>query len=128
MLMWTAIVFLACFSVAVSGYALQNRKQLMAVQAQLNSTADSLRDDLSAVNSGAIGVGQRLIAAEQRLNKLLTDQKQWHSLDTDAQPFRHAVNLVERGAEPKQLAEQFGLTESEAQLMALMKSRKASNQ
>lgn len=126
MLMWTAIVFLTCFSVAVAGYALQNRKQLLALQAEFSSTAESLRNELSAVNSAAIGVGQRLIAAEKRLNELLSEQKQWQS-DTDAQPFRHAVNLVERGAEPEQLAEQFGLTESEAQLMALIKNRKASN-
>lgn len=127
MLMWAAIVFLACFSVAVSGYALQNRKQLLALQAQFISATESLRSELSAVNSGAIGVGQRLIAAEKRLNEMLSEQKQWQS-DTDAQPFRHAVNLVEGGAEPNQLAEQFGLTESEAQLMALMKNRKASNE
>ena len=127
MLMWAAIVFLACFSVAVSGYALQNRKQLLALQVQFISATESLRSELSAVNSGAIGVGQRLIAAEKRLNEMLSEQKQWQS-DTDAQPFRHAVNLVEGGAEPNQLAEQFGLTESEAQLMALMKNRKASNE
>lgn len=122
MLMWTAIVLLACFSVAVSGYALQNRKQLLDLQAQFTSTTASLRSELSAVNSGAIGVGQRLIAAEKRLNELFSKQQQWLS-DADAQPFRHAVNLVEGGAEPEQLAEQFGLTESEAQLMALMKNR-----
>lgn len=127
MLMWTAIAFLACFSVAVSGYALQNRKHLLELQAQFASVTESLRSELSAVNSGAIGVGQRLIAAEKRLNELVSDQQQWQS-DAEAQPFRHAVNLVERGAEPKQLAEQFGLTESEAQLMALMKNRKASMQ
>lgn len=126
MLMWTAIVLLACFSVAVSGYALQNRKQLLELQEQFKSSNDALRNELSAVNSGAIGVGQRLIAAEKRLNDLTTDQQQWQ-VNNETQPFRHAVNLAEQGAEPKQLVEQFGLTESEAQLMALMKNRKASN-
>ncbi len=81
----------------------------------------ALREELSAVNGAAIGVGQRLIAVEKRL-KLSIKQQQMDVSNIDIQPYDQAATMAEQGADVQQLVDRCGLPEAEASLLSLLQS------
>ena len=126
MLIWGALFVLAAFSVAVSSYAINNRKKLEKLQQQFDAKIQQLNKELDAVNGGAIGVGQTLINIEKKLNAAIADQERLQA-SAEYQPYGQAEAMARQGAEAEQLAERFGLSESEAQLMSLLRQRSAAH-
>ncbi|MGK0440715.1 MAG: hypothetical protein ACJA0N_000510 [Pseudohongiellaceae bacterium] len=122
MLVWAAFFVLAAFSVGVSSYAINNRKKLELIETQLVDKIALLTRELDTVNGGAIGVGQNLINIEKKLNIAIAGQELLQA-SAEHQPYGQAEMLASQGVDPGQLAERFGLSESEAQLMSLLQQR-----
>jgi len=119
-LMWIAITVLSLLAITVSVYALQLNKRLSLLDEKLNQQISLLRHELTVINSAAIGVGQRLINTEKKLKVAMEKQQQFETVSVDNLPFNHAVALAENGADAQQLVERCGLSEAEAELVALL--------
>mgnify|MGYP003574319660 CR=1 FL=1 len=120
--LWSAIAVLAV--IALLGWALAwyNRRQLAALQQRLEQLEKSLRSELAMANSAAIGIGQRVISAEKKINNLL--KREEPQADDGSLPYSQPAALLEQGMDAQQLAERCGLTEAEAQLLAILKQNK----
>jgi len=88
----------------------------------------TLRSELTSLSSGAIGVGQRIIAAEKKLGNLQSLQESQQQMTPENKPYHQAESLIEQGADVNQLVEQCGLSEAEAQLMKMMKKAEGTQQ
>ncbi len=119
-LMWIAIAVLFLLAVGMLVYALLLKKRLSLLEAHFIEQIQSLRHEMAVYNSAAMGVGQRLINTEKKLNAMMDKQQQLTTSDTDYLPFSKAMALAEHGADARQLVEDCGLSEAEAKLVALL--------
>src|SRR5688572_27728571 len=77
--------------------------------------------DISAANSGSIGIGQRLLAMEKRLQN--EEQKQQPvdlKSDDEFQAYADAAQLFKMGFSSEEVASRCGLSRAEASLMEMM--------
>lgn len=82
----------------------------------------ALRNEAHAMGSGAIGVGQRLVEVEKRLNSTVERQMELEQRDPGSLPYTYAVRLVEMGATAEDLINNCGLARVEADLITLVHS------
>lgn len=80
----------------------------------------ALRNETHAMGSGAIGVGQRLVEVEKRLNSTVERQMEFEQRDPGSLPYAYAVRLVEMGATAEDLINDCGLARVEAELITLV--------
>jgi Protein of unknown function (DUF2802) len=80
-----------------------------------------LMRDLAASNSGSVGMGQRLIAMEKRLQNT---QKQSEKIDIynddEFQPYSQAAQMFQMGLDAEEVARRCGLSRAEASLLEVM--------
>jgi Protein of unknown function (DUF2802) len=74
---------------------------------------------------GAQGMGHRILALEAKINILL--EKQENIAGTDVFAYSQAKQLFEKGADASTVAISCGLSNSEAQLMALVQKQMKNN-
>lgn len=99
-------------------------KSLQVARAQQLSTEkliQKLSRDLAVSNSGSVGMGQRLLAMEKRLQEpKKTDQKIDYYNDEDFQPYSQAAQLFKLGLDAEEVAKRCGLSRAEASLIQMM--------
>ena len=78
----------------------------------------ALRNETHAMGTGSIGVGQRLMEVEKRLNQTVERQVELEQKDPGAVTYSYAVRLVEMGATAEDLVQNCGLARGEAELIA----------
>ena len=122
MLIWVALSIVSIIAVAAIIAVLQVNSKLSRSQVAAAETLHTLRQDLEIVNGAAMGVGQRLIAVEKKLNISIEKQEQMNCDNADLLPYSQAASLAESGADVEELIEKYGLPEAEANLLSLMKS------
>jgi hypothetical protein len=122
MWMWLALLAVASFSVMVSGYALVNRKQLRELESRYSQQLAQMQRDLQTANSVAVGMGQRLLALEKRVDSSAGQGDKSIAVELDALDM--ACKDVASGSDPRALALRYGLSESEAKLLAMMQQHK----
>jgi len=80
-----------------------------------------LMRDITASNSGSVGMGQRLIAMEKRLQN---SQKQSEKIDVynddEFQSYSQAAQLFQMGLDADEVARRCGLSRAEASLLEVM--------
>jgi hypothetical protein len=107
------------------------RRLLDKQQQEFERRLSQLQSQVNTVSKGAIGVGKRLIEAEQRLAAALQRQNSLESslesrqqaqpaVTTDLIPYSIAERMLEQGATTDSLIRQCGLSQAEAELMALV--------
>ncbi|WP_111640561.1 DUF2802 domain-containing protein [Marinimicrobium alkaliphilum] len=108
----------------VSGVALilavlalaQARRQAQATQ----RVYDRLGRELALANSGAMGMGQRLLSLERKLQEAAQQAGEDSAHGDYDMPYSQAAGLFEAGVEPEEVARRCGLSRGEASLMAMM--------
>lgn len=97
---------------------------LKRVQQQAQTTEKLLQKimrDIAASTSGSVGMGQRLIAMEKRLQ---TQDKQAEKIDyyndEEFQPYSQAAQLFKMGIDCDEVARRCGLSRAEASLLEMM--------
>ncbi len=109
------VVSLLALGVAIYLY-LQGRRWML--EAEANQRV--LQADMRALASSAVGVGERVRELEQRL-RLLADRQEQQALSEPAsQSYQQARKLAQRGADTEELVEIYGLTQGEAELIAML--------
>jgi len=81
-----------------------------------------LTRELAVSNSGSVGMGQRLLAMEKRLQEepKKSDQKIDYYNDEDFQPYSQAAQLFKMGLDAEEVARRCGLSRAEASLIQMM--------
>ena len=79
-----------------------------------------LQRDIRAITAAAIGVGERVLELERRQRRTAERQEQLDIYDSANQPYEQAINMVKHGADVNELVDVCGISESEAELVALM--------
>jgi hypothetical protein len=110
-----ALSLLALFIAVIS--LKSSRKQAVNNEKLLQK----LMRDLAASNSGSVGMGQRLIAMEKRLQNT---QKQSEKIDIynddEFQPYSQAAQMFQMGLDAEEVARRCGLSRAEASLLEVM--------
>lgn len=122
LILW-AVAIIAVL-LAVYGYmqVLTLRRLLDQSKHETQMLVQSIRNEAHAMGSGSIGVGQRLLEVEKKLNQTMERQADLEQKDTGSLPYNYAIRLVEMGANADDLVENCGLARVEADLIALVHS------
>ena len=111
-------------SVALNVLLLVGALALLWFQRSLKSrTGKALhdaREDLSAVVSAALGVGQRMDALEEKVRRQTERIQQRDLSEPLQQSYRQAMQLIDSGADIPTLVERCGVTRGEAELLENM--------
>lgn|GEM_PF-5991599 len=78
-----------------------------------------LEKQMSVVTTGSVGLGQRLMALERKLQTVERSQEDMRQSDTDFS-YVQAQKLIEQGVDSDTIAANSGLSPSEVNLMLLM--------
>jgi hypothetical protein len=106
---------LVCFS-----HIRQLKERLTDARNETYLLVKALRNETHAMGSGSIGVGQRLVEVEKRLNSTMERQMEFEQRDPGSLPYAYAVRLVEMGATAEDLIQNCGLARVEAELITLV--------
>ncbi len=111
-------------SVAINVVLLAGAVALLLHQRSLKArTGQALRDardDLSAVVSAALGVGQRMDLLEEKVRRQTERIEQRDLTEPLQQSYRQAMQLIDSGADIPTLVERCGVTRGEAELLENM--------
>lgn len=112
----SAIVISAALGVVV----LLLRRQLERSSAQiaeLRSQLEWMRQSISGLTSGAVGVDRRVQHLEDSARTLSERQETYDNQQAEERPYGHAIRLVQQGAGINRLIQELDLSESEADLI-----------
>ena len=81
-----------------------------------------LMREVAASGSGSVGMGQRLLAMEKRLQANATKQPEKidYYNDDDFQPYSQAAQMFKMGMDCDEVARRCGLSRAEASLLEMM--------
>jgi len=115
--------FVICLGVSLMALLLavlslrQIRRQAFATEKMLQR----LMREVAASSSGAVGMGQRLLAMEKRLQEAPSKAAtQDYYQDDDFQSYSQAAQLFKMGLDVDEVARRCGLSRAEASLLEVM--------
>jgi len=91
----------------------QARERADDLQRQL----ELIRQSISGLTAGTVGMDRRLKRVEDRERVLSERQETYENQQADEQPYGHAIRLVQQGAGMNRLVEELDISESEADLI-----------
>jgi hypothetical protein len=91
-----------------------------SLQSRTGKALHDAREDLSAVVSAALGVGQRMEALEEKVRRQTERIQQRDLSEPLQQSYRQAMQLIDSGADIPTLVERCGVTRGEAELLENM--------
>lgn len=118
-----AIGLMICLLLSVIALvvALKSLRSVREQQSQTEKLYQRLSKELAQSSSGSVGMGQRLLAMEKRLQaQSKTSQKIDYYNDDDFQPYSQAAQLFKMGLESEEVARRCGLSRAEASLIQMM--------
>lgn len=111
------LTLVALVSAGLCGYLfLRVKRQERRHQALINV----LRNEIRAMTNGSIGMGNRLLAIEQKLDMTVEKQQELENRDPGVLAYNQAARLMEMGADVDDLVRSCGIGRPEAELMALL--------
>jgi len=122
LIFWAVVIIAILVSVYSVMQVLTLRRLLDRNKHETQMLVQSLRNETHAMGSGSIGVGQRLLDVEKKLNHTMERQTDLEQKDIGSLPYNYAIRLVEMGATSDDLVENCGLARVEADLIALVHS------
>ena len=109
------------FSVIALAVALKSLSLARKHESQTEKTFHRLAREVAASNTGSVGMGQRLLAMEKRLQAApQTTKKIDYYNDEDFQPYSQAAQLFKMGLDCEEVARRCGLSRAEASLIQMM--------
>jgi len=109
-------------SVVALGVAFKSLRVARQQQQKTEKLFQKFTRDLAVSNSGSVGMGQRLLVMEKRLQSApaQTTQKIDYYNDEDFQPYSQAAQLFKMGLDAEEVARRCGLSRAEASLIQMM--------
>ena len=93
---------------------------------QLRQELELVRQSISGLTAGAVGMDRRMQRLEVREKVLSERQETYEIQQSDEQPYGHAIRLVQQGAGVGRLVDELDLSESEAQLIVRLHGQRDS--
>lgn len=104
--------------------AIKSLGRTRAQQALTEKLFQKLTKEMALSNSGAVGMGQRLLAMEKNLQAApKSAQKIDYYNDEDFQPYSQAAQLFKMGLDAEEVARRCGLSRAEASLIQMMQMK-----
>ncbi len=100
----------------------QANERAQALEQQL----DLVRQSISGLTAGTVGMDRRMQRLEDRERALSERQETYEIQQADDQPYGQAIRLVQQGAGANRLVDELDLSESEAELIVRMHGRRDS--
>jgi len=113
-----ASVALVTGLVAIVFAYIKNTQLQLQLSEQQNSLY-ALQADVSAMCSGAVGLGEHMVHLEQRAHLLTRRQDQLEMKEPATQNYRQAGRMMNKGAELEEVIADCGIARGEAELVAL---------
>ena len=85
-----------------------------------SSHVSRMQNDLRALTTAAVSMGERVLEIERRQRRLAERQDQMDIYDSANQPYEQAIRMVQNGAKVEELVKICGLSTNEAQLIHMM--------
>ncbi|TQV84199.1 DUF2802 domain-containing protein [Exilibacterium tricleocarpae] len=79
-----------------------------------------LQRELQVANSGAMGMGRRLVGVERRLKSTVHRQQQFEQQGENQASYSEAITLFDTGIDAAEVARRCNLSQAEASLMEMM--------
>lgn len=109
-------------SAAALAIALFTFKRLRIQALDTEKLIQRLTRDVAASSSGSVGMGQRLLAMEKRLQ--VSGDKKPEKIDyyndDEFQPYSQAAQMFKMGMDAEEVARRCGLSRAEASLLEMM--------
>jgi hypothetical protein len=104
--------------------AIKSLSRTREQQAHTEKLFQRLTKEMALSNSGAVGMGQRLLAMEKNLQAApKAAQKIDYYNDEDFQPYSQAAQLLKMGLDAEEVARRCGLSRAEASLIQMMQMK-----
>ena len=97
--------------------ALSNIRSLKRMQRQQRVTFKRLQEDNRALSKSAIGMGQKVLETERRLNDVLKKQFAIINSQPEHPSYDQATRLIKMGASENDLVSSCGFSHAEAELL-----------
>ncbi|TKB58257.1 DUF2802 domain-containing protein [Ferrimonas aestuarii] len=130
MIAWILAAVASAVSLAAFWFAWSSRKQVEQVDRRCEALTlllkegdrqrDSLRRELNELRSGALGVGRKVKALEERLSLTQARQDELQHNDPDARLYSRAMKMVELGAGVEEIVSECEIPMAEAQLLVTL--------
>lgn len=104
-------------NVALLGGALALFWHHRSLKSRTGKALRDARDDLSAVVSAALGMGQRVEELEEKVRRQTERIEQRNLSEPLQQSYRQAMQMIDSGADIPTLVERCGVTRGEAELL-----------
>lgn len=104
----------------------RERRHLREREQELDRQLELLRQSISGLTAGAVGMDRRMQRLEVRERALSERQETYEIQQADDQPYGQAIRLVQQGASANRLVDELDLSESEAELIVRMHGRRDS--
>ncbi len=106
---------------------LYTKKQLAIFLKKNQSTLQErlVNSELTALNAGTIGLGERFLKLEKQMQDLSNRIDEISSGVDQHSPYSYAIELAKKSTPAEQIAELCHISESEAKLLLLMHQRQA---
>ncbi len=111
------MVFVMAVNIALLAYNIWVARLLSGDRERHREEIRSLNSDISALCSGATGLGNHLNDIEHQLRRLYERQDQIELRDPAEREYHNAVRLAQSGAGVDRLVAACGLTRGEAELL-----------
>ncbi len=116
------LVICLVISAIALAIALFTFKRLRAQALDTEKLIQRLTREIAASSSGSVGMGQRLLAMEKRLQT--TSDKKPEKIDyyndDEFQPYSQAAQMFKMGMDAEEVARRCGLSRAEASLLEMM--------
>lgn len=118
---WLLLSGLTLLLIVLGVFNYRLSQRLSAVEQHNQRLNEKMRQEMAALNSAAIGVGQRLISAEKKLKQAVehSESKTFNNADIDSSVSAAIATGTDLSAQ--ELSDRYGLSEAEANLMVLLK-------
>lgn len=104
--------------------AIKSLSRTREQQAHVEKLFQKLTKEMALSSSGAVGMGQRLLAMEKNLQAApKAAQKIDYYNDEDFQPYSQAAQLFKMGLDAEEVARRCGLSRAEASLIQMMQMK-----
>lgn len=98
------------------------RKKIQDFQLHIKTSAHSneVNSELTAINAGSIGLGERFIKLENQMRELTSRLDEISNEVQSNSPYSYAIGLAQKGQSVESISELCHISHTEAQLLVMM--------
>jgi len=103
-------------------FFIYTKKQLATFQESIQKLllANPINSEITAINAGSIGLGERFIKLEKQMQQVAVQIDEVSSEVNSNSPYAYAIELAQKATSAESIAEMCHISLTEAQLLVMM--------